>query len=199
MVNVASQQPAEIVRVLASSTASALMPQEADAVNIRKDARCTLRPVCLRDFPSTQFWGFTLAVASYELRDMTPVNWRSHKSQLFLECVLENLQVPVLTEYERNNQPIIARANLAIATVITEEFALAPAGNIWSGPIVGLRFVVERRRCMTDSDRRQQFSLANRLRGSADQNTVHDDLAAGRNLDRKSTRLNSSHVRISYA
>src|SRR2546428_7772438 len=87
MVNVASQQPAEIVRVLAGPTASALMPQEADAVNIRKDARCTLRPVCLRDFPSTQFWGFTLAVASYELRDMTPVNWRSHKSQLFLECV----------------------------------------------------------------------------------------------------------------
>src|SRR5881296_2643570 len=78
-------------------------------------------------------------------------------------CENRNLQVPVLTEYERNNQPIIARANLAIATVITEEFALAPAGNVWSGPIVGLRFVVERSRCMTDIARRQQLSLVNCL------------------------------------
>src|SRR3954468_1170344 len=126
MMNVARQQPAQIIGILTGSTAAAFMQKESDAINILKDSLLGGRRRLLRDPMISRWSQFLFAIESGKFRNLAPVQLRSGKSKLFFESLFQHLNILVFAENQRHDEPVIARANLTIGPFIALEFRLTP-------------------------------------------------------------------------
>src|SRR6185437_16603771 len=117
MVNVAGNQSAKITGIFASTAASALVREEFNAIHIFEKlmtARCAsfLKVVPL------DFFRFSGGIQARQRRHLLAINGRRGKSQFLFERLLQDINVAVLTENQRNNQPVISRADLSIRAVV---------------------------------------------------------------------------------
>jgi hypothetical protein len=62
-----------------------------------------------------------------KLRHLPAVNLRRCKPQLFLKSLFQDADVVVFAEHERDNDPVISRANLSISSPVSEKLALLPS------------------------------------------------------------------------
>ena len=86
----------------------------------------------------------SLAVQLDQLGDLLAVDLRPRKSQFLFERFLQDLNIPVFTEHQRHNQPIIPRPNLSITAPVTQKSPAHPAVNSRWSPVILSGFVVER-------------------------------------------------------
>ena len=88
MVNVASEQAAQVVGIFACATASAFVHQKFDPVNISKHPgrrRPLLRGA---ERKRLQFAGLPFAVETDQLGNLAAIDLRRRETQLFLESLL---------------------------------------------------------------------------------------------------------------
>ena len=125
MMDVASQQSAERLRVLPRAAAAALMRQEANAVYIGKDA---LGARCRK-------LGGSVAVARrgllHQLAHMAAIAiLRDAVAQFLFERLAHTLHVAVFAKHQRQHQPVVARAYLAVGAMKAVEGARGPGRSI---------------------------------------------------------------------
>src|ERR1019366_3662907 len=112
VVDVASQQAAECLRVLARAAAAALMGKKADAVDVREDslALCHCRHLGC---------DVAVALALNQFAHMLAITAiGAAVAQLFFKSFTHILYIPVFAEDQRQDDPIVARAHLAIGAVV---------------------------------------------------------------------------------
>ena len=125
MVNIAGEQAAESLRILACAAAAALMGEEANAVEVGKDAL----GLCLSAVVGAQLVaaGMTLD----ELAHVTAVAVVGDAvAKLFFKGFAHPLDVAVFAEDEGQHNPVVARAHLAVGAAIAVEGACGPGAGI---------------------------------------------------------------------
>ena len=173
MMDVAGEQAAECVRILARAAAAELMGEKADAVEVGKDA---LR-FELRD-------GLSGAVA-VRLR----LNEAAHVlaitrvgaavAELFFERLAHLLHIAVLAEDQRQHDPVVARAHLAIGAMKAHEGALGPRRCVGQRSGRGVTDGGVVAGAMADVARGEQSAARNGFNGFAHDHAVHEDEVAG--------------------
>src|ERR1700691_1828577 len=98
---------------------------------------------------------------------MATVDLWQGESQFFFESLLQNGTIPVFAEDQRDHQPVVPRAHLAIAAVIAKKRSLTPRADIGWCPIERFRGGVKVGRRVTDIAGGKQIALADRLRSGA--------------------------------
>src|SRR6476659_11356806 len=147
MIDVASNESAEIVRVFVRASAAAFVQQDPHAVDIRKKLLWRFgftwhsRRLC--------FTRISFPIRLRKFRNLLPIFLRCCKAQLFLKSLLQIQNISVFTKDQGNNDPVIARADLPIAAPIPLEFSLTPARDIRRLPFVSGGLLVIFRRLMT--------------------------------------------------
>jgi len=100
-------------------------------------------------------------------------------AQFLFKGLAQRIDVPVLTKDQRNHQPVVASADLAILARVPEECASFPASYVRSGPggVDGLG--VKSGGVMHHIHGGEQAAACNGLVGAAHGHAIHCDLRAG--------------------
>src|SRR6476646_7349658 len=104
---------------------------------------------------------------------MATIDLRRSEAEFFFKSLFEHADIAVLTKNKRNNQPIIASADLAVRAAIAEERLALPLGNVWWQPLWIRRFFVERGCFVANISSGEQLACANWLDRFGDGNAVH--------------------------
>ena len=136
MVDVSRNQPAQIVGVFTGAAAPAFMQQELDAVDVLKHAGALRLGAISGGAASPRGIQFAFPIELRQFGHLPAIDLRRRKTQLFFKGLLQNADVSVLTKDQRNHQPVVARAHLAIGPGIACERPLLPARNIRRLPVV---------------------------------------------------------------
>src|SRR4029077_10052080 len=129
-----------------------------------------------------QLVGLAVAIQTRELAHVPSIDLRQSKTELFLKRLLEHRKISVFAKNEREHQPVIPRADLTVAAVISGKCAPAPGRNIGRRPPVSAGAVAEIGGCVADVLSGKQPSLRYGFDGLADQNSVHRDWIARRKI-----------------
>jgi len=97
--------------------------------------------------------------------DLAAVELRRGETQFFFERLLQNLYVLVLTKNQRNNEPVISCANLAVGPAISHKRLAIPRRHIGWHPVEFARLLVKGRSLVVEVTGRQKFSGRNWLNG----------------------------------
>ena len=116
---------------------------------------------------------------SSQIGDLLTINLRRSISQSFVKGFAQNVNVPVFTKNQWDNQPIIARAHLSISALVTEKGAILPARNVGRMPRIASRFLVKVGSFVPNVASGNNLALPDRLRCLAHHHPIHDDLIAG--------------------
>ena len=86
------------------------------------------------------------------------------------------------TKHQRNDEPIVARADSTIRTAISLEGSFLPARQIGRSPTKVRRSVMENRSLMMNVARCEQTPFANGLRRLTNQDAIHNHISARRKV-----------------
>src|SRR5258708_32739877 len=158
------------------------MHQKFDSVEVFKNPHAlTLNPASRRG-GALDFSGSSRLIRANELGHLLPIDlWRS-EAQFFLERLLQDRDVPVFAENERDDKPIGPRADLAIIPKVSKKSLLTPARDVWRRPTIVFRFFVEGCSFMACISDRCFFSRADWLHCFADQHAGHEASTAWRKI-----------------
>src|SRR5260370_17266453 len=119
------------------------MHQKFDSVEVFKNPHAlTLNPASRRG-GALDFSGSSRLIRANELGHLLPIDlWRS-EAQFFLERLLQYRDVPVFAENERDDKPIVPRADLTIIPRVSKKSLLTPARDVCRRPTIVFRFSVE--------------------------------------------------------
>src|SRR5579864_8265459 len=129
MVNVPRQQSAQRVGILACASAPAFVRQELYAIDVGEDPGM----IYGMRIPLTGTIPHLIELASlktaHQLGDFPPILWGRRKSEFFFESLLENRDVPVLTEHQWDDEPMVAGSNLAVRAYESLKLHGLPPGD----------------------------------------------------------------------
>ena len=176
VMNVAGEQTAKLACILPRTAATQLMSDKADAIDVGKDAfrargvrrRGSAGVELLRDEPA-----HALAIGGVG----------AAVTEFFFESFFQLLDVAVLTEDERKNDPVIACAYLAIGAVVAHEGAAGPGRGIGQGIGNGVASGGVSAGAMLDVLRGEQGAATDGLDGFTDNHAIHADEIAGGEID----------------
>ena len=177
VVDVAGEDARQVATVFASAAAAAFVPQKFYSVDISKQ----FWSVCAglrRELDIFQLGRLAFAIETNEFGNLAAIDLRESEAEFFLEGLFQDGEVAVFAEDERNDQPMIAGADLSIAAVIAEEAAILPFGNVRCMPLGASGAGVEIGGRVTNVARRKEIAAMNRLGGGADEKTVHANFVA---------------------
>src|SRR5208337_2519615 len=174
VMDVPRKQAAESLRILPRASAAALVNEKPDAVYIRKNALMGDQVLWLG--------GALLQMAVNQLSDLLAVLFRTAVAQFFFKGLAQRVDIAIFTKHQRNHEPVVARANLAIFTVIATESALLPARDIRGRPVKMGVSAREVRCVVLHIPRAQQAAARDRLTHASYNATVHDDFRANRQI-----------------
>ncbi len=185
MMNVAGEEAAEISGVFAGASAAALVHQELDAVEVTKNFGSGGKALAFGKLEILELVGFAVAIETDKFGHVAAINLRKRESEFFLEGLLEDREITVLAEDERDDEPVVAGANLSIRAVVAKKGALTPRRNVGRRPTGGFRTGMEVGGGVANVASGEKVSLADGLGGGADEKTVHADFVAGVNILRE--------------
>ena len=116
-----------------------------------------------------------LAVQFDKFRDLAAVNLRRRKSQFLLKSLFQSFDITVFAKDQRDNEPIVARTDLAVVPVIAEKCAIPPPRYVGRSPMVFARFLVEGQCVVPDVACVQRRTLRNVLGCFSDEHAIHEN------------------------
>src|SRR5438046_1911840 len=126
MMDIARDQSTKIVGIFPRSSTATVMQKEPHAVHVFEDSG-TLRPGRLsRQLARLDLFGAAIRIEPRQLRHLPPVHLRRGESQLLFKRLLQHRNVPVFAEHQRNHDPVVARAHLAVRSPVSQEFPFFP-------------------------------------------------------------------------
>src|ERR1035438_456549 len=179
MMEVARNQPTKILGIFSSSSTSALMREELDAIDILENprlgghSRVFFRPVLL------DLLQFALSVESDQFSNLLPVSLGPSKTQFLFKRLFQDFNIAVLAEDQGHHQPIISGADLTVRPVVTQKRAVAPPRDIGRSPIVLSRLLAEGQGIVSNVAGIQHGTFLDRLRGLANEDTIHEQSSTG--------------------
>ncbi len=172
MMDVTGKQTAERLRILPRAPATALMHQEPYSVDIGKNPlRSTASIRALRG-------ARTLMMLFDQLPHLLAVKFRPPVTKLFLEGIAQRFDIAVFAKDQRNHQPVIARAHLAVGTMVTVKSARRPTRDVGRSPGVFAYLGAKTGGVMLHVARAEQAAARDRLADQPDNSAIHDDLVA---------------------
>jgi hypothetical protein len=139
--------------------------QKADAIDVLKQPAALGRNRVSRERVHIDVFRLSFPIQLRQFGDLAAVElWRS-ETQLFFERLLQNLYVLVLTKNQRNNEPVISCANLAVGPAISHKRLAIPRRHIGWHPVEFARLLVKGRSLVVEVTGRQKFSGRNWLNG----------------------------------
>ncbi len=105
------------------------MPSRLAKTPAGSDDRCGFREHVVLDL-----FGLPFPIKLHQIGNVPPVSFWRRNSQFLFKSFLKSADIPVFAEHQRNYQPVVARAYLAIGAVISEKCAILPARNVRSIP-----------------------------------------------------------------
>ena len=100
-------------------------------------------------------------------------------AQFKMQGLANDIQIAVLAENGRDEQPVIGGAHAAVAAVVTVERSTGKAAHVRRGPLAVAGPVYKRRGGMRHVIGGHQTAFGNESLHRADQHSVHDHLFAG--------------------
>lgn len=179
MVNIPREERAKIVGIFARAAAAALVREEFDAVDVAKNPGKGRGSQRFGERKRFYFFAAAFTEEPGEFRHLAAIDLRSGESKLFLESLFQDLQISVLAEDKRKNEPIVPGADLAVSPPVSKKRFRAPGRNVRRGPTGNSFLLVKRRGGVPDVARGKQFPALQILRHLANQHTIHDDVFAG--------------------
>jgi hypothetical protein len=105
------------------------------------------------------------------LRDQLPhllaVKFWPPVTKLFFEGIAQRFHVPVFTKYQRDHQPVIARPNLSIRTMVAVEGTRRPSRDVRRGPGIAAHLGSKAGSVMLHVARAEQAAARDRLMTSS--------------------------------
>src|ERR1700761_7041154 len=111
-----------------------------------------------------------------QLPHLLAVKFWPSVAKLLLESIAQRFDIAVLAEHQRNYQPVIARAYLAVRTMVTVKGTRRPGGDIWSRPGIFAHLGAKAGGIVLHVARAEQAAARDRLANNTDNSAVHDDL-----------------------
>src|SRR5258708_6461456 len=108
-----------------------------------KNPRALTLRVASRRAGTLNFCGSTLLVRANELGHLLSIDLGRSEAQFFLKCLLHHRNVPVFAENQRDDEPIVPRADLTIIPDVSKKCPLTPARDIGRLPTIRFRLFVE--------------------------------------------------------
>ena len=99
VVQVAGNQPAQIVGVFPRSAAAACMQQESDAIHVFKKRRASWSRVFSACLSALDVFSASFLVEPRQFRHLLPINLRRRETQFLLERLLQDSDVSVLAKH----------------------------------------------------------------------------------------------------
>ena len=175
MMDVARDQPAKIVGILPRPPATPFVQQKPDAVHVFENPGTLRARRVFRQHARLDLFAPAIRIQPRQLRHLPSIHlWRG-ETQLLFKRLLQHPDVPVFAEHQRNNDPVISRAHLAVRPAISREFPLPPSRHIRRRPAILFRFLLKRCGLMVDVARGQQFSSPDRRDRFPHEHAIHDD------------------------
>ena len=99
-------------------------------------------------------------------------------TQLFFEGLAQRFNIAVFAKDQRDNQPVIARTDLAIRTMVTIKSARRPTRNVGRSPCVIAHLGTKTGGVMLHIACAEQAAARDRLADQPDNSAIHDDLVS---------------------
>jgi len=179
MMDVSGDEAAKIVGVFSSTAAAAFVEQETDTVHIFEELGARRAGGLLGKRSGCDFGGLPLFVEARELSNLAAIDLRSGEAEFLFEGLLEHADIAVFAEDQRNDQPVIARADLAVGAMVATKSGAGPVRNIGRSPVVYFGFFVEGGGIVANIASGEGMAFGDRLDCFADENPVHEDGIAG--------------------
>src|SRR5256885_15035040 len=184
MIDVSGEEAAEIVGIFARAAAAAFVRQEFDTVDVREKPRRLRAAGCFQKRSRCEAIKLARSIKARKIAHKLLIALRAGKAEFFLQGALQNGEVPVFAKDERKNDPVIARADLAVGAAIAKEGPGLPTGGGRRGPIQRLIAALIGRRIVANVFCRKKLATGNFLRSLADEHAIHNDVAARFKIDR---------------
>src|SRR5205823_13173770 len=109
--------------------------QEFDAIDVREKPRRLRAAGCFNKRSRRDAINLACPIKVCEIAHKLLVTLRASKAEFFLQCALQNGEIPVFAKDERKNDPVIASADLAVGAAIAKKRPGRPAGDVRRSPI----------------------------------------------------------------
>src|SRR5258708_5590498 len=126
VMNITRNEAAEIVGILSRASAASFMEEKADAVHMLENSRALRTWRVARKSPHLNVFRSAVLVEATQLRHLSPVNLRHRKTQLFLKGLFQHADIAVFAEHQRDDDPVISRADLSVSSPVSEKVPLPP-------------------------------------------------------------------------
>ena len=114
MMDVARDQSTKIVGILPGSSAASFVQQKPDAVQVFENSGTLRARRVSRQRVGLDLFGSPTRIEPRQLRHLPPIDlWRG-KTQLLFKRLFEHADVAIFAEDQRNDDPVVARAHLAV-------------------------------------------------------------------------------------
>ena len=114
VMDIPGDQSAKIGRIFPCSAAAAVMQQEPHTVHIFENSGTLRLRRVSGQLACLDLVRPPIRIQPRQLRHLSPVNLRRREAKLLLKRLLQHRNVPVFAEDQRNHDPVIARAHLAV-------------------------------------------------------------------------------------
>src|ERR1700684_1182936 len=99
-------------------------------------------------------------------------------TQLFLEGIAQRFNIAVFAKDQGDDQPVIARAHLAVRTIVTIESPRRPTRNVGRSPGVITHLGTKTGGVVLHIACAEQAAARDRLADHTDNSAIHDDLVS---------------------
>src|SRR5260370_1207436 len=126
VMDITRNEPAEIVGILPRASAASFVQQKADAIHTLENSGALRTWRFARQSPRLNVSCSAVLVEASKLGPLSPVNLRPRKAQLSLKGLFQYADFAVFTEHQRDDDPVIPRANLSVTSPVSEKMPLPP-------------------------------------------------------------------------
>ena len=128
------------------------------------------------------FVRFAFAVQTRQIGYLMTIDLRSGEPQLFREGLLQDSEIAIFAEDQRQNHPMVPRANMPIASMKTLKGFGFPGAHIRRRPCLRRILTMKSRRAMAHIECGDGFAARDRTNSFAHGNAVHHDGVAGKKI-----------------
>src|SRR5215475_7209403 len=143
MMQIACDQAAKIPCVFARSSAPAFVREELHAIDILEESMRLRTSVVTRLLIGLDRVDSAFLIQTRKISDLLTINLWWRVAQSFVESFAQYVDIAVLAENERNDEPVIARAYLSISALVSKKGAVLQGRYVRRVPAVAARFFVE--------------------------------------------------------
>src|SRR5437588_2302188 len=143
MVQIPGNQSTEVPGIFARAAASPLVGEELDSIHVLKQSMYSLVAIFGRLSIVLNGVHSPFTIQMREFTDLLAIDLGRSVSEPFFEGFAQNVDIAVLAEDQRYNQPVITRACLAVSASVAQELAILPRRYMRSVPFVVAGFLMK--------------------------------------------------------